>query len=242
MFIDKSGDHNLDPEKVQSSYPIFVLVGCIFDEKDYEEVVKKFNQLKKDFFGSDDIIFHTLEMTRPSKYKEKRFSKLINADFRKKFYKAFNLFLEKINYTLVACVIKKQAHLEKYGVAALDPYLLSFNALLDDFIAELKENEQGKIIAEKRNDNLDNQLELAWLNLKINGTENLKGSEIKEKVESLTTVYKSSNETGLQIADMVANPIGRFVLGIKKSEPGHEVMYEILKIKLRSTGLTILPK
>ena len=101
---------------------------------------------------------------------------------------------------------------------------------------------QGKIIAEKRNDNLDNQLELAWLNLKINGTKNVKGSDIKEKIESLSMIPKSTNEAGLQIADLVANPIGRFVLEIKKAEPGHEVDYIILEKKLRSTGLTILPK
>lgn len=242
MYIDESGHHNLDPETIDPKYPIFVLCGCIFEEKYYVEVVKKLNQLKIDFFGTDEIIFHTLEMTRPSKYKQNKFAKLIDADFRKKFYKALNSFLEEIEFTIVSCIIKKPAHLEKYGATALDPYLLSFNVLLDEFIAELPEDEMGKIIAEKRNDNLDNQLDLAWLNLKINGTENIKGSEIKEKIETLSMIPKSANEAGLQIADLVANPIGRYVLNIKKTEPGHEVDYIILEKKLRNTGLTILPK
>jgi len=242
MFIDESGHHNLNPQTIDPKYPIFVLCGCIFDEEQYEEVVKKLNQLKIEFFGTDKIIFHTLEMTRPSKYKQNKFAKLIVAEFRREFYKALNKFLEEIDFVLVSCTIKKSAHLEKYGAAALDPYLLSFNILLDEFIADLRGGEKGKIIAEKRNDNLDNQLELAWLNLKINGTENIKGSDIKEKIETLSMIPKSANEAGLQIADLVANPIGRHILEIKKTEPGHEVDYAILKKKLRSTGLTILPK
>lgn len=243
MFIDESGHHNLDPETSDPNYPIFVLCGCIFDEKYYlEEVVKKFNQLKEKFFGSNEIILHTLEMTRPSKYKDNRFAKLINADFRKGFYKALNEFLKEIEFILVSCVIKKPAHLEKYGAEALDPYLLSFNVLLDEFISELPDDNQAKIVAEKRNDILDNQLELAWLNLKINGTENVKGSEIKERIENLYMTLKSTNEAGLQITDLVANPIGRYMLDIKKSEPGHEIDYSILEKKFRSTGLVILPK
>lgn len=112
----------------------------------------------------------------------------------------------------------------------------------DEFIPELVKSEQGKIIAERRDDNLDNQLELAWLNLKINGTENFKGSEIKDRVENLSMTPKSANEAGLQIADLLANPVGRFVLDLKKSEPGHEIDYEVLEKKLRSSGLIILPR
>lgn len=242
MFIDESGHHNLDPKTIDPKYPIFVLCGCIFDEKQYKRVAKKLNQLKIDFFGTDKIIFHTLEMTRPSKYKQNKFAKLINAEFRKNFYKALNKFLEEIEFRLITCVIKKSAHLEKYGAAALDPYLLSFNILIDEFMQEIGKKEQGKIIAEKRNDILDNQLELAWLNLKINGTDKIKGSDIKEKVNSLSMIPRLANEAGLQIADLVANPIGRHVLNIKKTERGHEVEYSILEKKLRSSRLTVLPK
>ena len=66
LFLDESGDHNLDPQKVDASYPVFVLAGCIFNDAYYaEKVVPSFNKLKEDFFGSADIIFHTAEMIRP---------------------------------------------------------------------------------------------------------------------------------------------------------------------------------
>lgn len=249
MFLDESGDHNLTPGKIDLSYPVFVLAGCIFDEKYYrQEVIKKLNALKITYFGSDNIIFHTLEMSRPTKSRESRFLKLINKPFRLNFYRALNTLLENLSFSLVVCAIKKVDHIEKYGLTALDPYLLSFDNLLNRFIFELKFSESGKIIAEKRNSILDNQLELAWLNFKISGTKFIKGSEIKDRVESLYMVPRSKNETGLQIADLVASPIGRKILGIKK-KVGHEVNFDMLKGKfsqkdgrILNYGLTILPK
>lgn len=249
MFLDESGDHNLDPKKVDASYPIFVLTGCIFDEHYYnQEVISKFNKFKKSFFGSDDIILHTLEMTRPLKSKEKRFLKLVDKGFRVKFYTQLSTILEEINFTLVACAIRKQEHFIKYGLSALDPYLLSFDNLLNRFIFELRSPNKGKIVAERRNSILDNQLELAWLNTKINGTELVKGAEVKEKIENLYMTPKSKNEPGLQIADLVANPIGRNVLGMKR-KVGNEIDFEVLKKKFRNRngrivnyGLTIIPK
>lgn len=249
MFIDESGHHNLDPQTSDPNYPIFVLCGCIFDETYYQDVViKKFNEFKKEFFESDDIILHTREMTRPTKTKERRFDKLSDPEFRIKFYGALNKFIEEIEFILVACVIKKPQHIERYSLEAVDPYLLSFNHLLTPFTLEIPKDEQGKIIAEKRNSDLDNKLELAWLDIKINGTQFLTGSEVKDKVENLSLIPKSVNEAGLQIVDLVAGSIGRSVLGTK-SKPNHEVRYSVVENKLskkkkdrEQLGLIILPK
>lgn len=250
MFLDESGDHNLDPKKVDSSYPLFVLAGCIFEQAYYEKVVvPAFNKLKVDFFDSTDIIFHTAEMIRPSKSKEKRFVKLIQADFRVRFYSALNGLLDKTDFKLAACVINKRDHLEKYGMVALDPYLLSFDNLLNRFIFQIKTPEQGIIYAERRGGILDNQLDIAWLNTKVNGTQFVRGSEVKDKIEGLKMIPKSKNETGLQIADFVASPIGRKMLKIKQKQ-GHEVDFEVLKKKficdksgkILNYGLTVFPK
>ncbi len=249
MFIDESGHHNLDPKTSDPHYPIFVLCGCIFDENYYQKVAeKKFSEFKKKFFGTDDIILHTREMTRPSKTKERRFDKLADPNFRIKFYDELNKFLEELDFTLVACAIKKPNNLEEYGLAALDPYLLSFNHLLTPFTLEIPESKQGRILAEKRNGELDNQLELAWLNIKINGTQFLTGSDIKDKVDNLSLIPKSANQAGLQIVDLVAGSIGRNVLKIK-SKPSHEVRYSVVKKKFskkkndkEELGLIILPK
>lgn len=249
LFLDESGDHNLNPKKVDPSYPVFVLSGCIFREDYYESrFALEFNKLKRGFFGTDEIILHTLEMTRPHKSATKAFMKLVDKDFRIKFYTALNNLIAKSEFTIVSCVIKKVKHLEMYGLSAMDPYLLSFDNLLNRLIFEIPPGQKGQILAERRNDILDNQLELAWLNTKINGTEFAQPSEVKRKVKGLDLIEKQMNVPGLQLADLVASPIGRKVLG-KKRRLGHEVDFEVLRNKFRQKdgkvlgyGLSILPK
>ena len=49
MFLDESGDHSLI--KIDKSYPMFVLAGCIFDLDYYSEVVEpSVNKLKMKHF------------------------------------------------------------------------------------------------------------------------------------------------------------------------------------------------
>lgn len=250
MFLDESGDHNLEPKKVDPQYPIFVLCGCIFDEAYYKNIfIQKFNDLKKSFFGTDQVILHTLEMTRPSQSKDKHFLLFNNSDFRTKFYDAINKLIESSEVIFVACIIKKNDHFSKYNLQAIDPYLLSFDNLLNRFIFTLNHNEKGTIIAERRESLLDNQLDIAWLNYKVSGTGIVKPVEIKEKIEGLNMLSKKSNTAGLQIADLIATPIGRSYLG-KKARNGNEVSFEMLKKRFRKSssgtilgyGVSIIPR
>lgn len=248
MFIDESGDHNLNPDKVDKSYPLFVLCGVIFDEEYYVNTFKaNFNSFKIKHFGTDDICLHTLEMVRPRRSKDSRFLKFLDPEFRKTFYKELGELIKLSDFQIVACVIKKEEHFLKYGLQALDPYLLSFDNLLNRLIFDLKNGEKGKIFAERRDDVLDNQLEIAWLNTKISGTRKVKPSEIKERVDDLKLLNKNINEAGLQLADLLASPIGRKVLKKEKRE-GNELNYEDFKGKFRNRngrilnyGLTLIP-
>jgi len=161
MFIDEFGDHNLDPKKIDKTYPVFVLAGCVFDEDYYNNTfVPAFNSFKKALFGRDDICLHTLEMSRPEKSKDKRFLLFRDKHFRAKFYEELNKLMKNTEFTLIACTILKSRYVARYGLSALDPYLLSFDNLVNRLIYDLKKN-RGKIFAEKRLDNLDQQLEIA---------------------------------------------------------------------------------
>ena len=248
MFIDESGDHNLDPKKIDTTYPVFVLAGCVFDEDYYNGTfVPAFNAFKKTLFGGDDICLHTLEMSRPEKSKNKRFLLFRDKHFRAKFYRELNKLIENTEVTLISCAIQKSKYVEKYGLSALDPYLLSFDNLVNRLIYDLKKD-KGKIFAEKRFDNLDQQLEIAWLNIKVSGTDKVKPAEIKDRIENLQLINKRANDAGLQLADLVANPIGRHVLKMKAKPDGNEINFSVIKSKFRNKngiilkyGLTILP-
>jgi Protein of unknown function (DUF3800) len=241
LFLDESGDHSLT--KIDVQYPMFVLAGVIMDsEYHVHEATDIMNKAKKELFGKDDIVFHTADISR----NRNGFERLIEKAFREKFFQKMNQMMSELKYMVVAAAVKKEEHLKQYGLAALDPYLLSLECLVERFVFKLKENnEDGLIVAECRNSILDNELELAFLNLKIQGTRYIPAVEIKQRIHQLTTRRKEENITGLQIADLVASPIGRYVLG-KPIKPD----FEIVKQKFRrgklgqfeGYGLVVLPK
>lgn len=241
MFLDESGDHNL--ETIDPQYPMFVLGGVIVDLKHEQSVIDlELKEFKKDFFGNDNIVLHTADITR----NRNGFEKLIESNVRTLFYERLNGLMKKWEYKVVACAVHKDQHMEKYGLSALDPYMLALNILVERFCFEIGDAENGGIIiAEKRNPSLDHELELAWLDLKVRGTHFLKASEIERRIRDLMLRDKKKNIAGLQLADLVVTPIGRYVLGKPVKED-----FEIIRSKFRKggtgktdgAGLVILPK
>jgi len=57
-------------------------------------------------------------------------------------------------------------------------------------------------------------------------------------------VTEKSNITGLQIADLVVNPVGRHFLGYKPKLIGNEIIYEVVRKKLAGNeklSISVLP-
>lgn len=154
--------------------------------------------------------------------------------------------MQSLDYMTVACAIKKDEHLSPYGLNALDPYLVSLNVLVERFCFEIGDNDEGQIIAEKRGPTLDNELELAWLNLKISGTQYLRAADIQKRINQLTLRDKKANIAGLQLADLVVSPIGRYVIGKPPMEDWCIVESKFRRQPNQSnylgSGLIILPK
>ena len=241
MFLDESGDHNL--RLIDRQYPLFVLGGVIVDQEYAEgELAHQLAAFKCELFGNEDLILHTADITR----NRNGFEKLKDTEFRREFYSRLNCLMSELQYAVVACAIRKDYHLARYGVAALDPYLLSLDVLVERFCMEVGNVEGGGlIVAERRDPTLDHELELAWLNLKIQGTRYFQAKQIERRILGLNLRDKKSNLAGLQLADLVVTPIGRKVLGKTVKED-----YRIVERKLRRSatgkvegfGLVVLPK
>ncbi len=240
MFLDESGDHSLTV--IDPQYPLFVLGGIIVDQNyATDELEQCVRQFKLDLFGRDDIILHTAEIVRSRGV----FSVMRQPAFRQRFYEKLNSLMRSIDYQVIACVIKKDEHFERYGLSAIDPYMLSLNVLVERFCFEIgNQPGGGLIIAEKRDPILDHQLELAWLNLRIQGTRYMQATMIEERITALNTRAKTANIAGLQVADLVVSPIGRYVLGKKTFED-----WSIIESKFRrrngeypGAGLVVLPR
>lgn len=241
LFIDESGDHNLSV--IDPQYPMFLLGGVVV-ESHYSEVVLQaaVDNFKIELFGRTDIVLHTADIVR----NRNGFENLKDGAFRDHFRKKLNELIRGLDFSVVACAIRKDQHLGRYGVAALDPYLLSLDILVERFCRDVGANSNGGlIVAEKRNPTLDRELDLAWLNLKIQGTRYLQARDVEDRIVGLNLRAKKENIVGLQLADLVLSPIGRHLLGKADKEDWTIVESKFRRSrtgKVEGYGLVVLPK
>lgn len=242
LYLDESGDHNL--VKIDPDYPVFVLGGVILDRAYARNVVApRMRKLKIDFFGDENLVLHTAEMIRA----KHQFTVLEDKALRKAFFFELNRMMRELEYTVVACVIRKPQHLERHGNNAIDPYMLSLEVLVECFAHELGDVLEGGIIyAEKRGEDLDGPLERAWLRIQDRGTSSISANKLNDRIIDLILRHKSLNIAGLQLADLVVSPIGRKLIGKQYRED-----WEIVESKFRrlvptgdyqECGLIVLPK
>ena len=209
LFLDESGDHNL--QSIQLDYPIFILGGVISSDDDiYQKINPGVQRFKERLFGTDQVILHTADITR----NRKGFEQLKDTSPRERFYKELNQLMSALPYSVRCCIIDKLRHRLRYGDGALDPYILSLHILVERLLMEVQSHETGgTIVAESRNTYLDTQLDLAWQEIMTKGTEFVSATEIRSRVRGLAIRPKSDNIPELQLADLVLSPIGRHYLG-----------------------------
>lgn len=241
LFMDESGDHNLTA--IDPQHPIFVLGGVIV-EKSYAfgQMTDKLNAFKQELFGTTDITLHTVDFTR----QKNGFHQMKEKNFCERFYSKLNELIASLDVTIVACAIKKEQHMDKYGLDAIDPYHLSLHVLVERFcFAVGKDTPRGDIIAEARDATLDRQLELAWLNLKVSGTRHLQAVDINHRVDTLSLKTKRDRVAGLEIADAIVTPIARNILARASRIDVNIIKSKMHKNKLGEIddhGLVVLPK
>lgn len=200
------------------------------------------NDFKRWMLGRTDIVLHTADIIR----NRGGFERMKDPGFRAEFLDGLNALMRWADYRVVACSVHKTAHLARYGLGALDPYMLSLDVLVERFCLDVGNVARGGIIvAEKRDPVLDRGLDLAWLNLKINGTRFVQAHDIDNRMAGLALRAKADNIAGLQLADLVVSPIGRHVLGKPDKEDWRIVESKFRrspKGKIEGYGLVCLPK
>lgn len=242
LYLDESGDHDL--VNIDKNYPIFALGGCVMDSSYHDRVLKPaMDFFKEKVLGNSSIILHYADYTRDGV----GFEKLSDKTNRETFYRELNKIIKDTDFTLIACIIDKIEHNKHYKYP-INPYILSLEIIIEKFVMFLnKVNEQGIIISESRNPQLDNELNLAFLDIKIRGTRFLKPTEIVDRIDNNFYIKKKEeNIAGLQLIDSIITPIGRRYLNLKN----RYLDYEAIKSKFerhscgryRGYGLIFFPK
>lgn len=202
VYVDESGDHSL--AKVDQTYPVFVLAFCVFYKKNYiEKVIPSIEHLKFRNFGHDVVILHEREI----RMEAGQFGFLARSKERKdRFFGELNAVVEESNFILISCVIDKLAHQPTADVTD-NPYHIALGHCLETLADLLDEkNQTGRrthLIFGARGKKEDAELELEFLKL-------CAGNNGRRKQYPFVIKFanKQINSTGLQLADLVARPIG----------------------------------
>lgn len=240
LFIDESGDHGLS--NLNPDFPLFLLCGIIVSDQEYQKVRVEFNHIKTEIWSNSNVIFHSRDIRKC----EKEFKYLFNLALKEKFYRMLDEVISSRDYSIIASAINKENYIKRYGRISDDVYEISLSFIIERAIFYLDSLSESiselNIVIEKRGKREDKKLKEHFQRILSRGT----GYVSSERLRSynLRIVFKSKKENinGLQLADLIAYPIARYVLEPERVNPSFDVFKEKIYSKGgKRYGLKIFP-
>lgn len=230
VYVDESGDHGLS--SVDPAYPVFVLAFCIVHKRDYVHcIVPALQRFKFDWFGHDLVILHEHDILK----RKHPFGFLQYDDLRDRFMAGLSKVMADSPMTIVAAIVRKEQLKQRDG-QPYSPYQLALSFCFEkawDFLATRQPPGMTvHIVCESRSPREkpglgreDRELEFRRI---VQGAHPMRSSVRDMRGFNLVFAGKQANSTGLQIADLVARPIGLSVL--RPSQPNRA--FEIIQQKI----------
>lgn len=221
VYVDESGDHSL--ESIDPQYPVFVLAFCVFQKHYYAHtIVPALETFKFTHFGHDLVVLHETDIR-----KERGNFRFSSRQHKEYFFNQLTGIIEENNFILIACVVDKARLRER----SENPYHLALGFCLEtlhEFMQEKSQHEMTThVVVECRGKKEDAELELEFL--RVCAGENKFAKPLPFEV---VFADKKTNSSGLQLADLVARPIGLSVV-----KPGQlNRAFEVLKRKFFCSG------
>lgn len=216
VYVDESGDHSL--EHINTEYPVFVLAFCIFNKRQYvNQITPAIQHFKFKYFGHDILVLHEHEIRKA----ENSFSILINQEKRIMFLNDLTQLIEASPFAVISVGIRKDKLRKNFDDPA-NPYHLALghglNSIFDFMQEQDKPIKRTHIIFESRGKKEDRDLELEFRRF-CDGR-----SGFSPMPFEMIIANKQINSCGLQLADLIARPIGRYILNPKQENRAYEII------------------
>lgn len=209
LFLDETGDHGLS--HIDDNFPLFLLCGCLIREDKLNELESAINEFKIKYFKTTDVILHSREIRRH----EGSFQILFDIDLKGRFYKDWNNLVSSATFIIIGSGVNKIKHIKKYGRAANNPYAISLSFLMERLIFCLDSIDKGAIInikVEKRGHKEDGLLLAHYNSIIDKGTYYVSKDRLQKAIAGLKFHSKRDNIIGLQLSDLCAYPLARYLL------------------------------
>ena len=210
VYVDESGDASLT--NIGKDYPVLCLAFCVFNKREYfDKIIPAFLKFKAHYSGHNTIVLHEADLrkTRAGGY-----GFLTNSKQRESFLTDLETLIDQASFKVIASVIHK-SRLNN----PVDPYALavmfSMERLLNWLVTKGEAGKTVHVIFESRSKHEDDRLRLAFHRITSNFS----------KIKFIPLfIPKAGNETGLQVADLVARPIGLGVIRPHQPNRTHPII------------------
>jgi hypothetical protein len=221
IYVDESGDHSLT--SIDQSYPVFVLAFCLVEIDVYTRVIAPDLQaLKFRYFGHDLAVLHERDIRKA----QGDFTLLFPHETKTKFQNELGQIIANSSFSILASPIDKN-EFAAGNFPGRNPYSVALGHGLRALYKELEHlGQAGRttlVVVESRGPKEDKELRDEFRTLmELNLPSGIRGTF------ELVSAHKSANCLGLQLADLVARPIG-----VKSLRPDQtNRAFEVIQAKL----------
>nr|WP_179861033.1 DUF3800 domain-containing protein [Bacillus cereus] len=197
----------------------FCLAGILASEESYtKEIIPAVNQIKNEIFNNTTVILHEADIRKAmvgTPYE------VMKQEVKRKAYIShINKLFQEQNFHVLGVAIHED-QLKHLYPNLRDKYFIGLQVILENYVNFLeRKNAIGSIIIESRNPKQDQQLQNHFYNLKATGTLFYEQSTLQKHLGTINFTLKADNIIGIQIADMIPNPLNRQLSGMKQKIPG----------------------
>lgn len=234
LFLDESGTSSL--KNVDPEFPVLALTGMLISAKNYQILVNDINSLKQKYFPGKSVVLHRRDMR---KY-ENGFEIFFDDRIKRKFYLDLNEILVKSEYELISSVVDKRRYIATFGKLANDPYQVALTSILERTLLQIESLPQAFIYTyiESRGKKEDRNVMQRYNTLLQRGSQDVTPERFLTHFDnSLILRKKIDYEIGIEIADLCAYPIAKYVLNNDQANPAFDVIRP--KIKHNNNGSVV---
>lgn len=227
VFLDECGAHEL---RSSDPYRVFVLSAVIISDKDDRAIDMAWKDFKVRFLGDPNTVVHEPDVRN-------RLGPFDEPDRQQKLDEMRRTFAA-LPFAIVTVIVHRDDYLHDFGLGPIDSslpshiYWMALDFLMERVAMALDGQFKGataRFVAEARGPLEDTQLQYEYARVLIQGTSYMRPGWFRQVLPpGVAFEPKGTNSTGLQLADLVARPVGDKVL----DQQANPYLWDELRVKM----------